>query len=273
MYLCYVDESGDCGRNGSNYLILAGASLFCGQWRPVRRQLDDLILKFFPNPPHPTEIHLAELRSGRDVFRALSKQQRQELIRDFCRLTADLLETELRVFAVIADKRWWFAKNPSKTGYDLYLELFEELANRFNLYLRRRYAQSTPTKGIMIGDHHNAALSNSLRDKLNLFYRQGTKWTTFDHVIETMFFLESQMSPGIQIADLCSYSISRLLNHCDDSIVRQIVNVFDREPASSAINPGKWHGIKYIGNDPGVIERIAQLWPNHVPQNNTSNRT
>ena len=32
MYLSYVDESGDTGRNGSRHLLLGAAALFEGRW-------------------------------------------------------------------------------------------------------------------------------------------------------------------------------------------------------------------------------------------------
>ena len=60
-----------------------------------------------------------------------------------------LLSTELVMFSVIADKPDWFASNPGKSGDDLYAEMFEDLSSRFDLFLRRRYAETRQQ-----GDYH-----------------------------------------------------------------------------------------------------------------------
>lgn len=124
-YLLYVDESGDPGIHGSSHLVLAGAALFEGKWLPLDRDLRTLIDRYFPAPPKPTEIHLAELRQGRGAFRTLTAARRNGLLSDFCGLANNLLPTELTMFTVIADKQQWFGNNAGKTGDDLYAEMFE----------------------------------------------------------------------------------------------------------------------------------------------------
>ncbi|MBI2803641.1 MAG: DUF3800 domain-containing protein [Planctomycetes bacterium] len=259
-YLLYVDESGDPGRHGSSHLILAGAALFEGKWLPLEKDLRMLIDRFFPVPPKPTEIHLAELRQGRGVFRSLTKGERTALLNEFCQVATNLIETELTCFAVIADKAHWFASNGGKTGDDLYAEMFEDLSSRFDLYLRRRYAEGAPSKGIIIADPHKASLCEALKSQQRLFQRQGHRWDALHNLIETVFFLDSHESPGLQLADLTSYAVWRLVNSNDDSIVRKISALFDREPTTSRINPGKWHGVKYMGIDTAMRTRLDAVW-------------
>jgi hypothetical protein len=52
-----------------------------------------------------------------------------------------------------------------------------------------------------------------------------------------------------------------LVSANDDSIPRQIAPIFDRESLASRINPGKWHGVKYLGSDVAIRARIAAVWP------------
>jgi hypothetical protein len=260
MYLLYVDESGDPGPAGSRFLILGAAALFEGKWLPVERDLRLLIDKYFPAGPKPAEIHMSELRKGKKEFRLLSKAQRNSLINDFCLLAQNLLSTELVMFSVIADKPHWFASNPGKTGDDLYAEMFEDLSSRFDLFLRRRYAENSPSKGIIIADPHKPSLSDALRSNQRIYQRKGHRWDILYNLVETVFFLASHDSPGIQLADLASHAVWRLVSANDDSIARLIAPIFDREPQSSRINPGKWHGIKYLGNDPAIRALIAAIW-------------
>lgn len=148
MYLLYVDESGDPGPNGSPYLLLGAAALFEGKWLHVENEIRALIARYFPNPPQPDEIHFGPLRQGRGVYRGLSAADRQSLLSDFCSIVTNLLSNEIALFTVIADKAWWFANNPGKGGDELYADLFEHLSSRFDLFLRRRHAEGSPSKGV-----------------------------------------------------------------------------------------------------------------------------
>lgn len=260
MYLLYVDESGDPGPHGSDYLLLGAAALFEGKWLHIEQEIRSLIHQYFPATPRPDEIHFAPLRQGKPPFRSLTPAQRVDLIRDFCSLVTGLLSTEIALFTVIADKRWWFANNTGKSGDDLYAELFERLSSRFDLFLRRRHAEGSPSKGIIIADPHKPSLSDAIKSNQKSFQRQGNRWRRLYNLIETVFFLDSSESPGLQLADLCAYGTWRLINSSDDIIARAIAPTFDREPLGSRINPGKWHGVEFLGVDPAIRARISQIW-------------
>jgi hypothetical protein len=260
VYLCYIDESGDPGPGGSAYLLLGAAALFEGKWRSLDHDLDELIRKYFPNTSlRPTEIHLASLRSGKKEYRSLTRQQRSELLSDYIDILTQLLPTEIRLFSVIAEKAWWFSKNPGKTGDDLYMELFEDLSSRFDLFLRRRYAENAPSKGMIIADPHKQALTSAIKKNHRAFQRRGTRWGQLHNLIETVFFLPSHESPGLQLADLCSYAVWRLVAANDPSIASKISDLFDREPLTSTRNPGRWHGIKLLGSSAQL--QLNQVWP------------
>jgi hypothetical protein len=261
MYLLYVDESGDPGQAGSPFLILGAAAIFEGKWLPVEREIRLLIDRYFPAGPKPAEIHMSDLRKGKKEFRLLTPAQRGALINDFCQLALGLLPTELVMFAVIADKTNWFASNPGKTGDDLYAEMFEDLSSRFDLFLRRRYAENAPSKGIIIADPHKPSLSDALRTNQRVYQRHGHRWDVLYNLVETVFFVASTDSPGIQLADLASHAVWRLVSANDDHIARLIAPIYDRESPIARINPGKWHGIKYLGTDPVIRARIATVWP------------
>lgn len=260
MYLCYVDESGDPGPRGSAHLILTGTALFEGKWTAVRQQLEQLLSVYWPSGPRPTEIHLAELRTGKGFFRGLTPLLRSRLEGDLCSIASNLLSTELRVFTVIADKARWFARHPGKTGDDLYVELFEHLSSRFDLFLRRRNAEGAPSKGIVIADPHKAQLSKALQSHHAAAQAHGNRWSTIYNLIETIFFLGSHESPGLQLADLFAHAVWRLVTADDQRLAKALADCFDREPLSSSRHPGKWHGIKCLDLDPVVQGRVTSVW-------------
>jgi hypothetical protein len=258
MYLLYVDESGDLGfERGSRHLILGGAAIFEGPWASFKDDLDALVAGYFTDPVKPPkELHFKDLRAGSGEFRCLDKTSRMDLIEKVCHLVMSLHESEIRLFSVIVDKVKWKEKNPTGSGQDLYNDTFEELCGRFDYFLRRRYAMDRPTKGMVIADLQNSDATKALRMKHDRVRSSGTRHTSIRHVIETVLFLSSHESPGLQIADLCAYAVKRLVDDGDDAMIRQITYAFDREPMTSSVNPGKWHGVKYIGSNQLIVTRL-----------------
>src|SRR5688500_2843319 len=116
MYLLYIDESGDPGPRGSDYLVLGGAALFEGKWRNIEEEIRQLIDRYFPSDPKPTEIRLAELNGGKGRYGTLDAATRRRFVQEYCNLASGLLATELVLFTVIAEKKHCFAANPGKTG-------------------------------------------------------------------------------------------------------------------------------------------------------------
>lgn len=202
VYLLYVDESGDTGAKGSELLILTGAALFEGKWRWIRGDLEKLLERFFPDATQrPRELHAAEIRKGRSEYSKLSQARRDELLRDACGLLTELKANEVCLFSIIVDKRWWFGHNPAKAGDDLYVEMFEDLVSRFDQFLRRRHIEAQTSKGLIVADPRHQAFCSALRRAMAQFHDKGTKWATLLNVVETVLFLESHESPGVQLAD------------------------------------------------------------------------
>jgi len=260
MYLCYVDESGDTGAKGSRHLLLGAAALFEGRWSYVKQDIEALLGRYFPVGLRPAEVHCTDVRHGRGPYSRLRPDQRAALLNDLCQAVTAMLDVEVRLFTVVYDKGWWAARNPGKSGEDLYLDAFENLVSRFDLFLRRRRAEDRPSKGVMIVDPHSTSLSAALRSALHRFQSSGTRWATLYNVIEAVMFLDSHESPGLQLADLCSYAVWRLAEFGDEGLVRQLAAAFDREPMTSTVSPGKWHGVKYFGADPVVAGAIKSVF-------------
>lgn len=44
------------------------------------------------------------------------------------------------------------------------------------------------------------------------FQARGTLWTDVDHIVETPFFVDSELTRMVQIADLCAYALRRYVD-------------------------------------------------------------
>lgn len=263
MYLLYVDESGDTGSKGSRHLILAGAALFEGKWRSVRGDIDALLMKYFPNvSDRPRELHASEVRKGRGPYSKLTPAQRDALRDEACAILCNLGHKEVTLFGIVIDKAWWLARNPAKSGDDLYLAAFEDLVSRFDQYLKRRHHEGQPAKGLIIADPRHESFCQALKKALQQFHSEGTQWAKLHNVIETVLFLESHESPGVQLADLTSYALWRAAEADDLTIASKLKYCFDRESHESTYSPGKWHGVRYYGPGQSTARtNLASLWP------------
>lgn len=262
VYFLYIDESGDTEGPQAEHFVLGAAALFEGGWTRARLDIVDLLARHFPNGGAPEEIHCVDVRGGKKQYRKWSPQQRNSLLDDFCARAVSKPENELHFFGHVTNKRWWKEKNPGKNGQELYVLAFENLVSRFNYFLIAQHKAGRPSKGAAVVDFSRTDLSTALKSGLHSFRRSGTRWLNAIHnVIETVMFLDSHESPGLQLADLCAYSLWRLTEFDDARLARQISTRFVREPLISLHNPGKWHGIKYYGDDPKIFQRMESVWP------------
>jgi len=65
-------------------------------------------------------------------------------------------------------------------------------------------------------------------EMMNQFHAQGTRWQTIDHIVETPFFVDSQLSNMVQVADLCGYVLRRYLERHENNALGHYDNeLFD----------------------------------------------
>jgi hypothetical protein len=209
----------------------------------------------------PRELHAAEVRKARGAYGLLTQDQRADLLKEACGLLTSPKQNEVCLFSIVVDKKWWFVQNPGRTGDELYIEMFEDLVARFDYYLKRRHQEGQTSKGLIVADPRHEAFCRALKSALTRFHASGTRWASLENVIETVLFLESHESPGVQLADLASYAMWRLVETGDASLAHDLKYCFDREPITSPHNPGKWHGVRYHGPaSTEVRKRINGVW-------------
>lgn len=257
MYLLYIDESGDVGIRGSSYFVLGAVALFEGAWYKAKSRIETLLRGYFPHRPILPELHAKDILHGSKAYRKLPKQKRFQLLGDACRLINRMGRTELIAFTIIIEKQWWFNNRPANPIYEYG---FEELVNRFDLFLARRHATDASTKGMIILDENKTSLVTAIKQALANFQNTGTRWATIHNVIENALFFPSHVSPGVQLADICSYAVLRLIEKNDCRWISLIQNKFDQEPVSSPVNPGKWHGVKFFGSNTAKVNQLNSLW-------------
>jgi hypothetical protein len=139
-----------------------------------------------------------------------------------------------RLFAECVDKTHF---DPTKTSQTIDEQSFEQVISRYEQYLRN----SNPTRelsegktinfrnnfGIIVHDN-NETVAKKHTELMKKFHQHGTFWTDISNIIETPFFVDSQLTSMVQIADICAYALRRYLENGEEELFDLIFERADR---------------------------------------------
>jgi hypothetical protein len=235
MKFLYLDAAGDpgypapYGRSNTKYYVLAGLSIDPEKdWVKCREKLSEIVRKHFPNKENsPKELHYSDLTSRRKPFDTLSDTGRKMMADEIFDL---ILELKPVLFAIVVDKLKHRQKYSSPERPNI-------LAIRFMVPRFSRYLKRISDQGILVYDSEERNINKELRNFLFeardigvviqpaelLFYTQNY----LDNLIETIFFVESHVSPVVQLADFCAHAIFLKYERGKTTRFNQIKNLFD----------------------------------------------
>ena len=106
----------------------------------------------------------------------------------------------------------------------------EQLVSRFEQYMKivSKSTKNSKLFGTLIHDN-NDTVSRKHTELMKRFHRHGTLWTSIEHIIETPFFVNSELTSLVQIADLCCYSLRRYFENDETDLMNRIQSRFDRK--------------------------------------------
>lgn len=233
MYLFYVDETGNRDPRleiprpdgskipGDPIYVLTAVGLFEKQWHGFDKTLNrhKSMLMDLINRAKGVRLELADCEIKSNWVRRADERAIRPFLNNItdAELTAvvDLFYAQLAhhhmtVFSVIVDKRHLHdymdqAKLHRKT-WELLLELIER-------FVRCRHDKH---QALMVTDDSGLQANRSLAMKHAFIMDRGTKHHTWlQHICEMPMFVRSELSNGVQLADLCSYNIYRAFKKAD----------------------------------------------------------
>ncbi len=221
MYLLYLDGSGSVRNPNERYFILAGISVFERQIYHLISEADQYAASLGVGPGRDVELHASVMAAGRKApWKGSIRRKRLEFIEG----GLDLLKNahwSVRTFAVAVDKQVVSPNDPVERA-------FEEICNRFNLYLTRLHnREGSQPRGLIVMDksHYEETLQGLARR----FREQGTRWGNLRNLAEVPLFVDSAASRLIQIADLLAWAVWRRYEQMDARYFDRIAHRFDSE--------------------------------------------
>ncbi|NLT75246.1 MAG: DUF3800 domain-containing protein [Planctomycetes bacterium] len=233
MFLFYADETGNRDprleipqKNGTikpgDWLyVLTAVSLFEHRWhgfeKTINRRKGELTQRILRD--RQVRLELADCEVKSNWVRILKERRRHPFLGNLTsgELT-DLIELYYRqlehhrmhIVSVLVDKRhlpdYMDQEKLHRKSWELLLEQVEKL-------MRAKYGRH---QAIMVNDDVSLQANRSLAMKHAWLLDQGTTRDTWlRHICEMPMFVRSELSNGVQLADLCSYNIYRAFRYGD----------------------------------------------------------
>lgn len=225
MHILYVDDSGSIDNPNDRFFILGGVSVFeRGIYHQITA-LENAVASFNLGDSKDIELHGSPMYQGRgQPWSAVKRPDREAMIRTALS-TLGPRNPSVRLFAVAVERSAVAPHDPVEIA-------FEEICNRFNLYLQRRYHRGgrqaqDQQRGLIVMDQSKH--EEPLQALASRFRARGTRWGQLRNLAEVPFFVDSRASRLVQAADLVAFATWRKYEHQDGRFFDDIIGLFDND--------------------------------------------
>lgn len=209
----YFDDSGDRGKDpNAPYLVVGGFGIDADQLPALKAEVLKVAEKFGFPMSHPSELKFNQVGRKKDdkpnkphwMIRAGLNDMLERRAFVYAVLRAALRITSVKVLAVAVDQgKTYGSKKPIELAMD---PLFERI---------QMDAVEHSTIALVMMDEEQAD-DKALRHAT----RAGSAHVRYTNIMDTISFMPSEESPGIQVADLVAGSIGRYMNYGDPGYLR-----------------------------------------------------
>ena len=223
MYILYVDDSGSVANANEQFFVLGGIAVYERALFHLMQEADQCVNAFGLGPVEDIELHATDIYGGRNHpwNKVKTKAPREEMINSALDLITNQRRTAVRVFSIVVDKRGVSPRDPIELA-------FEEICNRFNLFLQRDSDRTGhKNRGLIVMDEtkHEKPLQSMARH----FRIDGARWGKFGNLAEVPLFVDSKATRLIQLADLIAWSTFRKYEFKDGRFFDRFLNAFDSD--------------------------------------------
>lgn len=231
MHLLYLDESGNENNPNDKYFVLGGISLFERQNYFLSQAIDQVQDKHFPNH-QPITFHASEIRAGRELWRKVAPEKRQEVLHDLCDAIAQSPAQGRHLYAVAVEK------SKALYGEDAVEKATEQICRRFDIYLQRRFQDhNDPQRGLLI--FSEGRFDARAKIWVRGFHQRGTRWGAITNLADIPYFASMRESRLLQAADLVAHAIWLMYERNDATLAKMIIPHFDTKT-------GTIHGLVHL---------------------------
>lgn len=222
MHLCFVDESGTppkaTAERPKPYFILAGVIIPEGQWHGISQELSTLKadLRFRVRGEIKWRFFGAANDDPVNTVRHLSAERRDEFRHEMFGILTK--RKSIKIVSCVACVAACYETHYINNGEQLYNYTYKPVSERFQYFLQDLSRAAGDTRlGIIVADHRGRKQDEEFRRHHHrLIQAQSPVTSEYANIIETIFLTPSQLSVGIQFADMVAGAIGRKFNSGDD---------------------------------------------------------
>ena len=270
MYFFYFDESGSRDpsvgtkeKPKDHLYVLLAVGMYERQWRRFDSVLSRLKLELINSLKQESKGHfeLADCEVKSNWVRNDRERKRRSPFLyalhgdDLKRLTdayfQQVVECNMAVVVAVIDKRYL---RDYMTDEMLHKKAYELVLERIQHYMREYHQKH---QALIVMDDTSKQLNRAVAMKHAFFQRAGNQNMTFPAIVEYPFFTRSELSNGVQLADLLAYNVYRAFRNEDltysyfDMLLPSIYRGRDAESL---------HGLKIWPESSPLVELARSTW-------------
>lgn len=277
MYFFYFDESGSRDpsigtpeKPKDHLYVLLAVGMWEGQWKHFDREVSAVKLELadYLRRDRKGNFDLAACEIKSNWFRnakerkekspflqALSDTDRERLVGTFFQQIAD---RKTVVMAAVIDKRHLRDHTTHET---LHKKAYEFLLERIEHYMAEYHPKHN---ALVVMDDTSKELNQAVAMKHAFFQRSGNQNMRFRHIVEYPFFTRSELSNGVQLADLLAYNVYRAFReeNLDYSYYQLILPHLYRRKTGAMLD-----GLKVWPEESSLIKPARESWEKYKKEN------
>lgn len=231
MHVLYVDDSGSVSDPTQTYFVLGGVAVYERGIYHLIQAADECVAAYGFEETNAVELHGTDMYGGRGrPWHSIKERAQRETLIHCAIQTLVQPHASVRLFAIAVHKAGVSPHDPIEIA-------FEELCNRFNLFLQRQFNRfGDRQRGLIVMDEsrHERPLQALARN----FRVNGGKWGQFRNLAEVPLFVDSRATRLIQLADLVAWATFRKYEYADGRFFDPMVSRFD---ADGGVIHGLYH--------------------------------
>ena len=229
MYIVFIDESGQPGgwdseknsltKDSSKFFTLSGFMINADNILEIETKFKDIKIKYGLKESTEVKWSCTYSKLG------LNFEQYKNMKQDIINMISNYKNS---VIGIVIDKENCYKNRTDiKNHNDLYAFALNLLMERVCMEISDRDGRNAMTPALMFTDSRKNDNNNKLDKELQIAYLRarslGTHYIKFPNFCESLVFIDSNYSCGIQCADFCAGAIHKKFENNEDTFFKSLL--------------------------------------------------
>lgn len=229
MHILFMDESGTPPKSGAaepRYFVVAGVIVPETAWHRLRDGLMGLKIRHRVRGELKWRYFSPANDDSRNPMRSIAQAERDEIRSDVYKLIAGI--RTIKTLACVVSTAAAYDMSSVNDQQDIYHLGYKGITERFQYFLQDISRElGNKEHGIIVADHRGSNDDKLLRQVHHkLLYSKNQFISNYRNLIEGLFLEPSNLSVGIQVADLVAGAVWRKFERGDDTWFKRLEGTF-----------------------------------------------